>query len=169
MSFTAGYGDATTRTAGSPRQRSDRSCLQRALGAERGFSLIELLVVILIVGILAGIAIPLFLAQGSKASDAQAKELAHTAQMAIAGYATDNNGSFEGATLEKLEEVEPSLKRGGSKEASLSKVEASSTTYKLTVTAATGDTFVLSRKENGEVVRTCKQAAGSQGCPASIW
>ena len=61
---------------------------------ERGFTLIELLVVILIIGILAAIAIPSFLNQKSKASDAAAKELAHTAQVAMETLATDNNGSY---------------------------------------------------------------------------
>ena len=64
------------------------------VGSQRGFTLIELLVVILIIGILAAIAIPSFLNQKSKASDAAAKELAHTAQVTIETYGIDHSGSY---------------------------------------------------------------------------
>src|ERR1051326_5433785 len=76
---------------------------------EAGFTLIELLVVMLILGILAAIALPAFFNQRDKAGDAEAKEYAHTAQVAIETYATDNDGSYAGATPDLLEDIEPTL------------------------------------------------------------
>src|ERR1700753_2956966 len=64
----------------------------RAHGQE-GFPLIELLVVILIIGILAAVAIPAFLGQKSKASDANVKSDINTAQNAEETYATSSAGN----------------------------------------------------------------------------
>ena len=59
-----------------------------------GVTLVELLVVILIVGILAAIAIPSFLDQQSKAYDATAKEVARAASQAAETYETDHAGNY---------------------------------------------------------------------------
>jgi type IV pilus assembly protein PilA len=77
--------------------------------SEAGFTLIELLVVMLILGILAAIALPAFFNQKEKANDAKAKEYAHSAQVAMETYSTDNGGSYVGATVAELEEIEPTL------------------------------------------------------------
>ena len=136
---------------------------------ENGFTLIELLVVILIIGILAAIAIPSFLSQKSKATDAQAKELARTAQTTMETCATDNNGAYTGCNQAKLEEYEPSLKTNATKEASLTTVEAGTSTFKVTATSTSKDTFTVEKLAGGEVKRLCSQSSGGKGCPSGSW
>ena len=70
---------------------------QRMAQDESGFTLVELLVVMLILGLLAAIAIPAFFNQRDKARDAEAKSAVRTAQTAIETYATDHDGKYTGA------------------------------------------------------------------------
>jgi type IV pilus assembly protein PilA len=139
---------------------------------EAGFTLIELLVVMLILGILAAIAIPSFFNQRDKAKDASTKEGVRTAQTAIESYATDNEGSYAGATPEGLVEIESTLA-----DANLTVAAANTAGDGYTLTAEnedTGNTFSIQRYGESEdsattpagtVVYECT-TGGTAGCPA---
>ena len=137
--------------------------LRQRLSNEGGFTLIELLVVILIIGILAAIAIPAFLSQTSKANDSAAKTQVGTLQTTIEAYASENNGSFAGATLAKLEAIEPTLKDTSTATAVVGPVAAEEFTVSSTA-KGTNDVYTLKNKE-GAVTRTCTASKG--GCSAA--
>ena len=61
---------------------------------DQGFTLVELITVMVLVGILAGIAIPLFLNQRSTAYESQIKSDLHNAAIAEEAYALHHDGSY---------------------------------------------------------------------------
>ncbi|MHB8241699.1 MAG: prepilin-type N-terminal cleavage/methylation domain-containing protein [Solirubrobacteraceae bacterium] len=144
------------------------------LRSERGFTLIELLVVILIIGILAAIAIPSLLNQRSKATDASAKELARSAAQAAETYSTDHSASYTGLEPSVVHEYEPAIQTAsvnGSAYLSAAKAEESGKGFVVTATSTNGDTFTYTKKETGEVSRTCtlKAGNGKGGCATGSW
>src|SRR5215204_1331849 len=83
---------------------------QRMASEESGFTLVELLVVMLVIGLLAAIAIPGFFNQRAKAVDASAKEAAHTARLAMETYANGNAGVYTGATGNLIRAIERTVR-----------------------------------------------------------
>jgi type IV pilus assembly protein PilA len=141
--------------------------IHRRPGSDDGFTLVEILVVMLIIALLAAIAIPAFFNQSDKARDASAKAAARAAETAAEIVATNNDGKYSGAggvTIANLRGQEETLNA-----ANLSVSGVTDDEYKVTVTSITGDTFSIKRNSSGTTDLTCT-TPGTGGCPTGgIW
>ena len=132
------------------------------LADESGFTLAELLVVVLIIGVLTAIAVPSFLNQKAKAEDGQAKVDARTAATTIESYYLEKD-SYD-ADIANLEEIEQSLRNS-----TLTSVTGNDDRFTVTATSKSGTAFSFTRRRNGNDVRRC-DPAGDGGCPANgLW
>ena len=128
---------------------------------ERGYTLVELLVVILVIGILAGIALPAFLSQREKAQDTEAKTNVRTAQTAMETYAAGDQGYTTDEA--ELEAIEPAVKQFSSR-MTLSSGTGSGG-YKIEIVSQGRNTNRFSFDLNAATRRTCS-TSGKGGCPA---
>jgi prepilin-type N-terminal cleavage/methylation domain-containing protein len=158
--------------------RNDRAEQPRAsceAASCAGFSLPEVLVAMLIVGVLAAVAIASLLSTADTANDAQAKELVRNAQTAAETFALDHQSSYAGISATELASVEPNLETTASTQhAYLSEARAADEgqEYTLTAIAADGDELTITREADGTVTRGCyspKLKSGCGGVERSSW
>ena len=133
---------------------------------ERGFTLVELLVVLIIIGLLAAIVIAAFANQQDKAHDADAKTHARSAQTAMESFYVEMK-SYAGVTRADLEEQQTSLKNASN----LAIVTATSNEYEIEIASDSTNpvTFRVHRLPTGTIERSCSPAS-TGGCqPGGIW
>lgn len=141
--------------------------LRARLASERGFSLIELLVVILVIGILASVALASYLSQANKGQDVAAKSQVKSLQNRVEDCAAEKDrydrcdtGAELGDTITGINFSEPTATPPNEK---VSVESAGERSYKITGTSVSGNSFSVARGSDGSFARTCTPK-GKAGC-----
>jgi type IV pilus assembly protein PilA len=121
---------------------------KRPITDERGFTIVELLVCLLIFAIMAAIALPAFLDQRAKGEDTEAKLALRTAATALHTYAMTAD-TFD-ATRAQLEAIEPTLT-----DARDLQITGDDDEFTITEKSADGTIFTLTRAPTGRITRDC--------------
>jgi len=130
-----------------------QNLMRRHKSEEEGFTLIELMVVVLIIAILIAIAIPTFLGARQRANNRAAQSSLRNALTAAKTIFTDNN-DYSTATAGAVSAVEPSLSFVANTASStgpkvVSVKAKSSTEWIATVWSVSGNCYVIRDQSNG--------------------
>jgi prepilin-type N-terminal cleavage/methylation domain-containing protein len=133
--------------------------------SESGFSMPELLVVMMITGMLAAMFSPSFSCEKQRADDASSKVIARAAAAAMEAYAEDNLGAYDGATGTILHTISPTVPSATQVTAAAGCPSGTCFVVKAPATASTGNVFQLTKTDDGKLLSDCTNH-NSGACPA---
>lgn len=134
--------------------------LRTTLADERGFTLIEVLIVVMVIGLLAAIALTTFVGQSHKAQDTSAKSNARNMVTEVEScYAQQQDyGRCTTAAGSDLDHDIPDT----------TVTSASRNNFLVTATSRNDNTFSVERT-GATVARSCTRGGSTQGgCPSSL-
>ena len=133
--------------------------------SQDGFSLVELLVVILLITILAAIGLTVLTAQRAKAHDAEAKQHATNVSLSLEACHVDEGDFRDCDSAAQLAQTGMAIGPGRGQ---VSVTEASAREYLVVSVSRTGSQFTVERTSDGRV-RSC-DPPGEGGCrEGSSW